>query len=223
MDQTIKMEGLSNVRKTLNSLASRLSAPIGMDTWVLLALLLAFLATGCLFGGYIGYHQCERDLQDSVTMIRMEAIEEYKDALEEARASESAERTLQMKDEGAKRKEEIMCIAKLLEGVREFHFDVADLITYGICVYNRILHPEFPDSFDGVIHQGGRQWINYSDDTVVVNDYYKIAERIVDLCYNETARPCSYKYAWIEIIDGQLFLKDAYEIGPNTHYWRYSE
>lgn len=223
MDQTIKMEANVLLASIKDRIHKELTKPIGMDSWVLLLFITIFFFFGGFVGYFLGYDKCEENLEETVTQIRFEAIEEYKDSLEEARASESAERTLQMRDEGAKRKEEITCIAKLLEGVREFHFDVADLITYGICVYNRILHPEFPDTFDGVIHQGGRQWINYSDESVVVNDYYKIAERIVDLCYNETTRPCSWKFAWIEIIDGQLFLKDAYEIGPNTHYWRYSE
>lgn len=224
MDQTFKMEVNEFLASIKRRIQNELTHPIGMDQWILITIIMVFALFGGFVGYMLGYNNCERKLEDSVSQIRFEAIEEYKQALEEQRAAESAERTLQMMDEGAKRKHQIMRLAQVFEKARDFNFDYFDLVTYGICVYNRELHPEFGGTFDEILDQPG-QWIAYqADDTIsVVSDYYKIAEKVVDLCYNASERPCSWRYAWIEIIDGQLFLKDAYTITPTTHYWRYSE
>lgn len=224
MDQTFKMEARAFWTSIKERIHNELVRPIGMDQWVFLMFLMIFVVFGGFVGYLLGYDNCEMKLEDSVTQIRFEAIEEYKQALEEQKAAESAERTLQMMDEGTKRKHQITRLAQVFEKARDFNFDYFDLVTYGICVYNRELHPEFGGTFDEILDQPG-QWIAYqADDSIpVVSDYYKIAEKVVDLCYNASERPCSWRYAWIEIIDGQLFLKDAYTITPTTHYWRYSE
>lgn len=225
MDQTFKMganEFLLNIKRRIQN---ELARPIGMDRWVLVVIITVFVLFGAFMGYMLGYSNCERNLESSVAQIRFEAIEEYKQALEDQRAAESAERTMQLMDEGAKRKHQITRLAQLFEKARPFNFDYFDLVTYGICVYNRELHPEFGGTFDELLDQPG-QWLAYDateSDISVVSDYYKIAEKVVDLCYNTEARPVSQRFAWIEIIDGQLFLKDTFAVTPTTHYWRYSE
>ena len=218
MDQTIKME----ISK--EKIRAWFETPVGMDFWVFLLFVAISAFAGGIIGYLTGYDNCERKLENSITQIRFEAIEEYKQALEDQRAEESAQKTLELMDEGARRKAEANRLAQVFEAARNFNFDRLDLITYGICAYNRELHPEFGGSFDDILDQPG-QWIGYDSNNTypVVNDYYKIAETVVDLCYNAETRPVSQRFAWIEIIDGELYLKDTFAVTPATHYWRYSE
>ena len=221
MDQTIKMEIEARIKEKIQAW---FETPVAMDFWVFLLFIVISACAGGIIGYLTGYDNCERNLEDSITRIRFEAIEEYKQALEDQRAEESAQKTLELMDEGARRKAEANRLAQVFEAARNFNFDRIDLLTYGICVYNRELHPEFGGSFDDILDQPG-QWIGYDSNKTyqVVNDYYKIAETVVDLCYNAEARPVSQRFAWIEIIDGELYLKDTFTVTPATHYWRYSE
>ena len=157
-------------------------------------------------------------LQESI--IRSEAIADYKAQLEEEEAMAAAEKMNMVKDEAMRRNEEVLLFTKLFEGVRGWNFDILDLITYGVCVWNRFQSPMFDDTIDEVIHQKG-QWINYSDDNAVVADYKKIAEKLVDLLYNSDVQLCSTKYCWIEIRDGHLYLKDSFNAYPGMILWRY--
>jgi len=154
------------------------------------------------------------------SLIRSEAIADYKAQLEAEKAEASAARMDEMKIEENRRKEEIIMFTKLFEGVRGWNFDMLDLITYGVCVWNRSLSPMFPDTVDEVIHQKD-QWINYSDKNDTVADYKKIAEKLVDLLYNSDIQLCSSKYCWIEIRDGHLYLKDSFTNYPGMILWRY--
>lgn len=154
------------------------------------------------------------------SLIRSEAIADYKAQLEAEEAEAAALRMEAMQDEAYKRQEEVIMFTKLFEGVRGWNFDILDLITYGVCVWNRTQSSLFGDTIDDVIHQKD-QWINYSDDNAVVADYKKIAEKLVDLLYNSDVQLCSSKYCWIEIRDGHVYLKDSFNAYPGMILWRY--
>lgn len=154
------------------------------------------------------------------SIIRSEAIADYKAQLEMEESEAAALRMEAMQDEAYKRKEEVVLFTKLFEGVRGWNFDMLDLITYGLCVWNRTQSPLFGGTIDDVIHQKN-QWINYSDDNAVVADYKKIAEKLVDLIYNSDVQLCSTKYCWIEIRDGHVYLKDSFNAYPGMILWRY--
>ena len=156
--------------------------------------------------------------QESV--IRSEAIADYKAQIEREESEAAAIRMEAMQDEAYKRKEEVLLFTKLFEGVRGWNFDMLDLITYGVCVWNRTQSPLFGDTIDAVIHQEN-QWINYSDNNDVVADYKKIAEKLVDLLYNSDVQLCSTKYCWIEIREGHVYLKDSFNVYPGMILWRY--
>lgn len=188
--------------------------------WILIGSII-FSGFGGLFVG-IGItkdHYAEiSHWQESV--IRSEAIADYKAQLEEEQAQAAELETLARKDEAYRRQEEVIYFTKLFEGVRGWNFDMLDLITYGVCVWNRTLSPMFGDTVEEVIHQKG-QWINYSDNNDVVADYKKIAEKLVDLLYNSDVQLCSSKYCWIEIKDGHLYLKDSFDPYVGMILWRY--
>ncbi len=188
--------------------------------WILIGSII-FSALGGLFLG-IGITK-DRYAEFShwqESLIRSEAIADYKAQLEAEESEAAALRMEAMQDEAYKRQEEVVMFTKLFEGVRGWNFDMLDLITYGVCVWNRTQSSLFGDTIDDVIHQKD-QWINYSDDNAVVADYKKIAEKLVDLLYNSDVQLCSSKYCWIEIRDGHVYLKDSFNTYPGMILWRY--
>lgn len=213
----IKMER-KTVRKTKEKELLNLSKTAAL--WVLIGSII-FSGFGGLFLG-IGItkdHYAEiSHWQES--LIRSEAIADYKAQLEAEESEAAALRMEAMQDEAYKRQEEVIMFTKLFEGVRGWNFDMLDLITYGVCVWNRTQSPLFANTIDEIIHQKD-QWINYSDDNAVVADYKKIAEKLVDVLYNSDVQLCSSKYCWIEIRDGHLYLKDSFNNYPGMILWRY--
>lgn len=188
---------------------------------IILSLVIAMSVT---IGGFIGVELVQHKYAEishyQESLIRSEAIADYKATLEAEEAELAAAKMDELKSETNRRKQEVLYFAKLFEGVRDWNFDVLDLITYGICVWNRTLSPMFANTIDEVIHQK-EQWINFSDNNPVVADYNKIAEKLVDLIYNSDVQLCSSKYCWIEIRDGHLYLKDSFNNYPGMILWRY--
>lgn len=177
--------------------------------------------------GWIAGEYCAKQKYASIShyqesLIRSEAIADYKAQVAEQEAEEAAIRMEELKDEAARRQNIVIYFTKLFEGVRDWGFDTRDLVTYAVCVYNRVNSPLFANTIDEVIHQEN-QWINYSDNNDVVADYKKLAEKVVDLLYNSDIQLCSSKYCWIEIQDGRLYLKDSYNPYAGMILWRYSE
>lgn len=183
------------------------------------AMLFATLG-GILIGIDINKSQSLEMLQIRETEIRREAVAAYQAELEREEAEAAAAKMDQIKDEATRRNEEVLLFTKLFEGVRAWNFDMLDLVTYGVCVWNRTQNPSFADTVDEVIHQKD-QWINFSDNNDVVADYKKIAEKLVDLLYNSDVQLCSTKYCWMEIRDGHLYLKDSFNAYPGMILWRY--
>lgn len=213
----IKMER-KTVRKPKEKELLNLSKTVAL--WILIGSII-FSGFGGLFIGIsitkdhyaeIGHYQ--------ESLIRSEAIADYKATIEAQEAEAAALRMDEMKSEENRRKEEVLMFTKLFEGVRGWNFDMLDLITYGVCVWNRTLSPMFPSTIDEVIHQKD-QWINYSDKNDTVADYKKIAEKLVDLLYNSDVQLCSSKYCWMEIRDGHVYLKDSFNAYPGMILWRY--
>lgn len=187
---------------------------------LLLTIIFSGLA-GFLIGVYSVKNKYETINHWQESIIRSEAIADYKAHVEAEEAELSAIKMESLQDEASIRKAEINLFAKLFEGVRDWGFDATDLITYGVCAWNRMLSPLFANSLEEVIHQPD-QWINFSDDNKVVADYYKIAEKLVDILHNSDVALCSSKYCWIEIRDGHVYLKDSYEAYPGMTWWRYN-
>lgn len=153
------------------------------------------------------------------TAIATEAVEVYKAELQAKIEEESAARTMAINSEANIRKSEIEMVARLFEGVRGFNFDKKSLMTLAWVAFDRIGNPIYGETFYDVIHQDG-QWIGYSDSTPIAQDYYRIAEEAVNELHNRTVRPFTTDFTWIEIIDGELWAKNAFE---NTSFRNYKQ
>lgn len=156
--------------------------------------------------------------------IRAEAVETYKAELQAQTEAESAARMEALNTEAARRKNEIDIIARLFEGVRDYHFDAKSLMTYAWSVFNRVdsEDPLYPDTIAEVVRQEG-QYESYSESNAIVTDYRKIAERAVNEYYNGETRPVTSDYVWAPFIDGEVWLTRKFNSQNVTDYWQWKE
>lgn len=176
-----------------------------------------------LLGAMVKWHMDVRK-ENYENSLREEAVEIYKAELQAKREEESAARTLALNSEANRRKDEINMLARLAEGVRDYHFDRESIITLLQCPYNRVdsEDPLYPDTLYEVLHQPG-QFETYSDTSPVVSDYYKLAEFVVDRRYNGEKRLCSSDYVFAEFRDGEVYLKKKLNATSFSDYWQYTE
>ena len=150
--------------------------------------------------------------------LKQEAVEAYKAELVAKQEEESIIKFEELRSQAMEKKTEIEMLSKLFEGVRKFNYSKRDLMTLAWCVFNRVDNPLYPSTIDNVIHQNG-QWIAYSDDNAIVNDYYRIAEAALTKYYSGDLRPCSTKYLWAICDRDGIYLVDSVEPGVRAHMW----
>jgi hypothetical protein len=108
-------------------------------------------------------------------------------------------------------------LARVLYGVRENSTD--DLRTYCWCVFNRVDSPDFPETLDAVIGQP-KQWMRYDPEAPVLDDLFKIARSELDAWHTGTTRPCGVEFVFMNWSPTEITLRDNWEDGSRTHYWR---
>jgi hypothetical protein len=108
-------------------------------------------------------------------------------------------------------------LARVLYGVRQNSTD--DLRTYCWCVLNRVDSPDFPDTLADVIGQP-KQWMRYDPDAPVLDDLFKIARSELDAWHTGTTRPCGVEFVFMNWSPTEITLRDNWEDGSRTHYWR---
>lgn len=112
---------------------------------------------------------------------------------------------------------EAMQLARVLYGVKDNSTD--DLRTYCWCVFNRVDSPDYADTLADVIEQP-KQWMRYSPDNPVLDDLFQIARAELDAWHTGTTRPCSAEYVFMNWSPTEITLRDNWEDGSRTHYWR---
>ena len=114
------------------------------------------------------------------------------------------------------RKADAELIAKVLYGVKG-NSD-KDLRTYTWCIFNRVDNRLYPNTLQDVIAQP-KQWMAYSADNAVLEKLYKIAEEELTKWYTGH-RPVTSDYVYMNWTPQEITLRDRWEEGSGTHYWR---
>ena len=111
-------------------------------------------------------------------------------------------------------------LARVLYGVKNNSSD--DLKTCCWCVFNRVDSPDYPGTLDEVIEQP-KQWMRYSPDSPVLEDLYQIAREQLDNWHTGTTRPCSAEFVFMNWTQSKIVLRDRWEEGSQTSYWRWGQ
>lgn len=109
-------------------------------------------------------------------------------------------------------------IAKVIYGTARNHVD-SDKKAVVWCILNRVEHYAHPDTIAEVCEQP-KQWMGYSSDNPVLTENYDLALAELKTWYNDGHRPMSSDYIYLSWSSKEILLRDTFEEGKNTHYWR---
>lgn len=108
-------------------------------------------------------------------------------------------------------------IAKVIYGTARTHED-SDKKAVVWCILNRVEHHSHPNTIAGVCEQP-KQWMGYSSDNPVLDDIYDLALTELKTWYSGH-RPMSNEYIYLSWSSKEILLRDTFEEGKNTRYWR---
>lgn len=110
-------------------------------------------------------------------------------------------------------------IARVLYGVKDNSED--DLRTCVWCILNRVDNAGYPSNIYQVCAQG-QQWMGYSTENPVLDNLVKIAREELETWYEGT-RPVDSSFVYLNWTPSRITLRDAWNDGSNTNYWRYGK
>lgn len=128
-------------------------------------------------------------------------------------------------EEMARRERETMLIAQLMSGLKGFvenyGYTNDDLITYAECPLNRVLNQGFTcQTIEEALMQDA-QWVGFSTENEVTQQYYKLARWVINDFYTNPFRIVSNEYCWAELNKDGCYLKKEVELNPYSRVWRY--
>lgn len=109
-------------------------------------------------------------------------------------------------------------IAKVIYGTARNHAD-SDRKAVVWCILNRVEHHSHPDTVETVCEQP-KQWMGYSVDNPVLDDFYNLALNELKTWYSGGHRPMSNDYIYLSWSSKEILLRDTFEENRNTNYWR---
>lgn len=109
-------------------------------------------------------------------------------------------------------------IAKVIYGTARNHAD-SDRKAVVWCILNRVEHHSHPDTVETVCEQP-KQWMGYSRDNPVLDDFYNLALNELKTWYSGGHRPMSNDYIYLTWSSKEILLRDTFEENRNTNYWR---
>lgn len=171
-----------------------------------------FLAAWTTTATAIAAKRAERETTERLNAYWAEYYEEqlnaYKAEVESQKRSEW---------DAAQRQGDAELVAKVLYGVKGN--SEKDLRTYTWCIFNRVDSKLYPNTLQDVIGQP-KQWMAYSADNAVLEKLYKIAEEELTQWYTGH-RPVTSDFVYMNWTPQEITLRDRWEEGSGTHYWRY--
>ncbi len=180
--------------------------------YVLLLILVSLISRGCQY----------LDDKETFEAQKAEIVAEYDATIErmeeeriEAIAAVRAEYTELSPEEVIE--QEARYLAKMLYGNARNNSE-RDQRTNVWCALNRVDHPGYPNTVQGVCEQES-QWMGYDDDNPVLNNLLEVA-RTELIKWHNGERPCLPDYVYMSWSSKEIVLRDTYEKTPNTRYWQ---
>lgn len=109
-------------------------------------------------------------------------------------------------------------IAKVLYGMARNHSE-PDRRAVIWCILNRAEHHSHPSTVIEVCEQP-KQWVSYSSDNPILDDLYELALSELKTWHSGGHRPMSNEYVYLSWSSTEILLRDTFEEGKHTHYWR---
>lgn len=182
--------------------------------WVIGVLLIALTIAAIIWAADIYTSR----IADNKAAAAIASYQAEQEAQELARAQELA--AIQASEESI-RAREATAAAKALYGVRNFiekyGYSDRDLLTYLRCMFNRA--EATGEDLETVISREG-QFLGYSENNPVIDDYYKLALTAVEEWHGETTKPCDSSYQFAELTPAGIWLKADLNADGYARRWR---
>lgn len=178
--------------------------------WVILAALALTLWT------LVTFRVAQRDAQRSFEAWQARFVDDY------VSMQEAAERGFPPDPREELRKSEATAFAKLMSGLKLYGYGMDDFRTLAQGLYCRKANPAYPDTLVEVIEQP-KQWPGYSDNNEVTQRDYNTAMQILAELDAQEHPAISSDYVYASFEREGITLRDTWEIGTRTHFWRAGE
>ena len=170
--------------------------------WLIVALV---LATGFACVSW-GLDIRTNRIAEELTVKAMADYQAEQDAIETARLEKIAAEEASLE---AVMKREATDGAKLIYGIRNFidkyGYTERDLRTYIRCALDRVDYGNGVNDFHATVSQEG-QFLAYSEDNPILDEYYQIAYQEIETWHNETSKPWDVSYRYAELTPQGIFL-----------------
>ena len=118
-------------------------------------------------------------------------------------------------------KEEAEYAARVIYGTARSHSQENQKLVVW-CIINRAEHQNYPDTIAGVCQQS-QQWMGYSDENPVVEDFYETALAEITTWHDGGHRLVPPEYVFLTWSSDDIVLKTTFEDNDRTDYWRNSK
>lgn len=180
----------------------------------------ALAVTAAVLYTVIVYKVAERDTANDFERWKVEYAAEYTAQQE---AAQEAARLSALPDPAVEqRKEEADTFAKLMAGLKLYDYGTDDFRTLAQCLYCRKANPQYPDTLIEIIEQP-KQWPGYSDSNEVTQKEYNTALTILEELDAQEHPTVSNAFVYASFERDGITLRDTWEIGTRTKFWRYGE
>ncbi len=165
----------------------------------------------------IAYHNGKVDATEQLTADYEQQIEEAVQAVREEYAAQRF--TADEASRQAAMQMEATWISKVLYGIKDNN--EKDLRTAVWCILNRVDSKWYPNSVQEVCEQNA-QWMGFSADNPVLTDLKNIALDELEEWYSGE-RPVGIEYVYLFWSPTKVTLRDQFQDGSQTNYWRYGQ
>lgn len=120
------------------------------------------------------------------------------------------------------RAQETTAFAKLMSGLKLYGYSTDDFRTLAQGVACRVANPGYPNTIVEVIEQP-KQWPGYADTNEVTQKDFDLAQKILAELDAQEHPPISSDYVYASFERDGISLRDTWDIGTRTHFWRAGE
>lgn len=135
---------------------------------------------------------------------------------------EAEERGMPVDPKVELRKQEATAFAKLMSGLKLYGYGADDFRTLAQGVACRVANPGYPDTIVEVIEQP-KQWPGYADTNEVTQKDFDLAMKILAELDAQEHPPISSDFVYASFERDGISLRDTWEIGTRTKFWRAGE
>lgn len=178
--------------------------------WIILAALALTLWT------LITFRIAQRDAQQSFEAWQERYVNDF------LSQQEAAERGMPIDPRVELQKQEATAFARLMSGLKLYGYGTDDFRTLAQCIACRVANQTYPDTIVEVIEQP-KQWVGYSEGNEVTQKDYALATQILAEIAAQEYPPISSDYVFASFERDGITLRDTWDIGTRTKFWRYGE